>query len=120
MEGHRLERATEALREEITELISYELEDPRLEGVEVVDLKLDPKMRFAHVQVRVAGDAEAHKAALAALEGARGFIRRELTARVPLPHLPDLRFEEAGMLGSPERVQSLLKRIKKGRPRDAE
>ena len=119
MEGHRLQRATEALREEITELISFELEDPRLDGVEVVDLTLDPKMRYAHVQVRVAGDAAAQKAALAALEGARGYIKSELTLRVPLPHLPELRFEEAGMLGSPERVQSLLKRIKKGRPKDA-
>lgn len=119
MEGHRLERATEALREEIREMISYELEDPRVDGVEVIDLKLDPKMRYAHVQVRIDGDETAQKAALEALEKARGYIKRQLSARVPLPHLPEIRFEEAGPLGSPERVQSLLKRIKKGRPKDA-
>lgn len=120
MEGHRLERATEALREEIRELISYELDDPRLDVVEVVDLKLDPKIRYAHVQVTLSGDAEANKGALEALDKARGFIKAQLTQRIPLPHIPELRFEEIGSLGSPERINSLMKRIRKGRPRDTQ
>lgn len=120
MEGHRLERATEALREEIREMISYELDDPRLEVVEVVDLKLDPKIRYAHVQVMLTGDKTANEGALEALEKARGFIKAQLTQRIPLPHIPDLRFEEIGSLRSPERANSLLRRIRKGRPRDAQ
>ena len=38
MEGRRLERVSDAIRTEIIEIISNELEDPRLAGVEVTDV----------------------------------------------------------------------------------
>jgi ribosome-binding factor A len=116
MEPHRLERATEALREELFELLSYELEDPRVEGVELVDVHPDPNFRQVRVEVRLPDPQSRHQAALDALENAKGFIKRELASRLQLPRVPDLHFD-ASTLGRPERVQSLLKRIKRGRPR---
>lgn len=116
MEPHRLERATEALREEIVELISYELADPRVEGVEVVDVQPDPTFRHVRVQVNLPDPPARHKDAMAGLEHAKPFLKRELGLRLQLPRIPDLHFDSQ-TLGSPERVQSLLKRIRRGRPR---
>jgi ribosome-binding factor A len=56
--------------------------------------------------------------ALAALEHAASFLRREVARRLELFRVPELHFEAdiATELGG--RMDQLLKRIKKGRPRE--
>ena len=64
---HRTERTADTLKEEIAQIVSYELEDPRLTMVTVTDVRLSADKRAARVYVTIAGDEEEHKAALAAL-----------------------------------------------------
>jgi ribosome-binding factor A len=105
----------EALREELAEIISFELEDPRVEGVNVVDVVVDPGLRRAQVQVvSRSGSAEE---AVAALENARGYLKGQLAERLDMRRVPDLHFGVSADLGPPERVESILRRIKRGRPR---
>lgn len=111
--NHHRERVIEALREELAEIIAYELTDPRVDGVEVVEVHTDGKR--AQVQViRHHGSAEE---AVAALEHARGFLKAQLSQRLEMRRVPDLHFSATADLGPPERVHSLLKRIRRGRPR---
>jgi ribosome-binding factor A len=114
---HRTERISEALREELTELIGYELSDPRVATATVTGLDISPDKRHALVRIRVDEGADS-KAALAALDHAAPYLRREVARRLELFRVPELHFEPdiAGELGP--RVDHLLKRIKKGRPRE--
>jgi ribosome-binding factor A len=114
---HRKERVSEAIREEIAELIGYEMSDPRVASVVVTDVQISPNKRRAVVRFEVAPEDDV-KAAQAALEHAKSFLRQELAARLDMYRIPDLYFEtdSATMLG--DRLQHLLKRIRKGRPRD--
>lgn len=114
---HRTLRISEAIREEVAELIGYEMSDPRVASVVVTDVHISPDKRRAVIRVGVGPDGEP-KSALAALEGAKAFLKNELGARLSMYRIPDLYFEEdtTAMLG--DRLQHLLKRIKKGRPRD--
>jgi ribosome-binding factor A len=114
---HRTERITEALREELAELVGYEMSDPRVTGVVVTDVVISPDKKVAQVRIGLHGGGDS-KAALKALEGAKHFLRRELASRLELYRVPDLRFETdvAGELGA--RMEHLLKRIRKGRPRE--
>jgi len=114
---HRVERITEAIREELSEIIQYELSDPRLVSAVVTDVQVTPDKRHAFVRVAVAADADI-KQALAALEHASNFLRHELSTRLELFRVPELHFESdiATALGS--KMDNLLKRIKKGRPRE--
>jgi ribosome-binding factor A len=114
---HRTERISEALREELSELISYELSDPRVSSTTVTSLDVSPDKRHALVRIRVDEGVDA-KQALAALEHAAPFLRREVARRLELFRVPELHFESdiASELGP--RVDHLLKRIKKGRPRE--
>ena len=82
MESHRAERVSEALREELEELIGYELTDPRLGTVYVSEVRVSPDMRLATVRVGTGGDEAANRETLKVLEGARNFLRR--VARVGL------------------------------------
>lgn len=114
---HRTERISEALREELTELIGYELSDPRVAAATVTSLDVSPDKRHALVRVRVDEGADAEQT-LTALQHAAPFLRREVSRRLELFRVPELHFEAdvATELGG--RVDHLLKRIKKGRPRE--
>ena len=79
MTDHRTERISEALREELAEMIGYELSDPRIGSATVTDVHVTPDKRHAFVRIGVAADADAEQT-LAALEHAKNFLRRELSA----------------------------------------
>lgn len=117
MDPRRNQRVTEALREELTELIAHELSDPRVRGTTVVDVFLSPDGRQAEVSVHAEGDEATRRNVLEGLASARPFLRRELGSRLDLFRMPDLNFrlDLASELGP--RLPSLLRRVRKGRPR---
>jgi len=117
MDPHRTERLAEALREELTELIAYEMSDPRVLDVTVSEVVTSPDKRHAQVRVGIAGGGDA-KEAVEALEHAKGFLKRQLAERLDTYRIPDLHFEPdvSAALGS--RMDYLLRRVRKGRPRE--
>lgn len=117
MDPRRAKRVSETLREELAELIAYELEDPRVSTVDVTDVQVAPDMKRAVVRISVAGGNEDRDAAIAGLEHARGFLRRQIARRLQLFRTPEFHFEADAALGPPARVEQLLKRIQKGRPK---
>ncbi len=116
---YRTERISEAIREEIAEIIGYEMSDPRLASIIVTAVEISPNKRRAVIRV-AASTGEDAEPALTALENAKSFLKRELANRLDMYRIPDLYFEAdaTAMLG--DRLQHLLKRIKKGRPRDTD
>jgi len=114
---HRTERLSEALREELAELIAYELSDPRVASATVTSLDVSPDKRHALVRIRVEEGANT-KQTIAALEHAAPFLRHEVARRLELFRIPELHFEPDVSSELGPRVEHLLKRIKKGRPRE--
>jgi len=117
MTDHRVERISEAIREELAEIIGYELSDPRIGSATVTDVQISPDKRHAFVRIGV-GPGDDKQQTLAALDHAKNFLRRQLSARLDLFRIPDLHFEAdiASELGG--RMDHLLKRVRKGRPRE--
>lgn len=121
MEGHRAQRVIEALREELDELIGYEMADPRVEGVTVTEVILSSDSKKAVVRVAVPGnDEQRHKTAVDALEHARPFLKSELYQRLQMFRVPELKFETDLNAATGGKVDFLLRRIKRGRPRNGE
>lgn len=119
MDEHRVQRVAEALRDELSELIAYELADPRVSGVSVTDVHVSPDLKIASVRLSLPEDAD-KKQVLDAMNHAKSFIKRELAIRLDLFRIPELRFEADLSLGANPRLEHLLKRVRKGRPRDGE
>ena len=113
---HRTERIAEALREELSELVEYEMSDPRVSGIVVTDVQISPDKHHAHVRIGFTPESDA-KGALLALEHARSFLRRQLAQRLEMYRIPDLHFEADISADLAGRMESLLKRMKKGRPK---
>ena len=71
MDEHRVRRVSEAVREELSEIIGFEMSDPRLGPVDVIEVQVGPDSRHAHVTVEIAGDEQEQEQDLAALDHAR-------------------------------------------------
>ncbi|MBC7924998.1 MAG: 30S ribosome-binding factor RbfA [Bryobacteraceae bacterium] len=117
MDPRRSERVSETLREELEELILWELSDPRIECNGVAEVLVSPDGRSARARLILTGNEASQKATLEALSHARGFMRRELAQRVDMFRLPELHFEAALGAALGPRVQHLLRRVRRGRPR---
>ena len=115
MAAHRAERISEALREELDELIAYELSDPRIRDAAVTEVHMTGDMR--HAWVRLHMNAEGREATIEALNHAKAFLRRQLAERLNLFRVPELHFEPDSGVGAGARAEQLLKRVRRGRPR---
>jgi len=107
----RRERVADIIREEVSQIVGYELEDPRLTMVTVTDVRLAGNGRDAQVYVTVAGNEEEYRLALEALRRAAPYVRKQLSLSLNLPRTPEIHFvrdkvEEAGT-----RVDQLLQEI---------
>ncbi len=118
MDTHRAERVSEALREELGEMIAYELSDPRIGDATVTEVLVSPDMRHAQVRLHLSANTGEQRQTIRALEGARHFLRRQLAERLNLFRVPELHFEPDVSTAGTERLEYLLKRMRRGRPRD--
>jgi ribosome-binding factor A len=117
LDPHRTERVSESIREELEELIGYEMSDPRVGPATVSEVLLSPDFRRAHIRLVLAGSPEEQAATLDAITHAKQFLRHQLAERLQLFHTPDLHFEAALPAALGAKVPQILKRIKRGRPR---
>ena len=108
---HRTERIAETLREEIAQIVGFELEDPRLTMVTVTEVRVADDLRDASIYVTVQGDESEHQQALKALEHAAPYVRRQLGFSLNLRHTPVLHFVRDTVEEKAERVDALLHEI---------
>jgi len=78
MQGKRLDRVNQLIKEEVSTLLQRELKDPRLGFVTVTAVEVSKDLRVAKVFVSVLGDEAQWAASLGALDSARGFVRNWL------------------------------------------
>jgi ribosome-binding factor A len=117
MGSHRVERVAAQLRQEISEIIVRDLKDPRVEMASISEVKLSPDLRNATVRVSVMGEPEQQQAVIEGLQHARGFIRREIGARLTnLRFAPELRFELDRGIAYSVRVSQLLRQVNQEQP----
>jgi ribosome-binding factor A len=115
MQGKRLDRVNQLIKEEVSLLLQRELKDPRLGFVTVTDVETTKDLRLAKVFVSVLGDDAQWAASLAALASARGFIRNWLRQHLDLRVTPELDFRPDRSMEHAARIQELLRHLDDGR-----
>jgi ribosome-binding factor A len=117
MDERRTARVSEAVKEELSEIVGFETADPRLQIIEVVDAQVSPDGRHANVRITVRGDEKQCREALAALDRAQNYFRHELASRLGLRQVPELHFAHDRNPDVESRIEFLLRRAKKHRGR---
>lgn len=111
MQGKRLDRVNQLIKEEISLILQRELKDPRLGFVSVTDVETSKDLRQAKVYVSVLGGDEQWKASMAALTSARGFVRNWLRQHLDLRVTPELEFRPDRSMEHAARIQALLRNL---------
>jgi ribosome-binding factor A len=111
MQGKRLDRVNQLIKEEISLVLQRELKDPRLGFVSVTEVETTGDLKLAKVFVSVLGDENQWVGSLAALRSARGFIRHWLRSHLDLRVTPDLDFRPDRSMAHAARIQELLKNL---------
>jgi ribosome-binding factor A len=115
--NHRHERVGEEIAHEINAMLAGELKDPRLEGSVIAsEVRVQPDMKHARVFISVKGTEKEQSDAIKALEHASGYIRHELVERLQLRRLPELHFTLDVSQEHVERIEQLLKEMRKDKP----
>jgi len=110
--SRRVDRVNELLRLEISQLLARQVKDPRLSGViTITEVRAAPDLRTALVLVSIMGDDETKKTALAGIQSAAKFMRRELRDRVSLRYVPFLSFTLDDSLETSDRLIGMLNQI---------
>ncbi len=89
----RTARLDELLREEISEVIRREVDDPRIGFVTITKVDVTRDLSHANVWVSVIGGEEEKRQTLRALSRAMPFVRQRL-GRLRLRRIPDLHLKE--------------------------
>ena len=109
MQGKRLDRVNQLIKEEISLVLQRELKDPRLGFITVTEVETANDLRVAKVFVSVLGDEARWAASLTALKSARGFVRHWLRSHLDLRVTPELDFRPDRSMAHAARIQELLK-----------
>lgn len=104
----RTERVADRILKELSEMLIYEIADPRLNGISVTDVRVDRELAFAHIYVSAIEGSERSAEILEGLIHARGFIRRELAHRIDLRTFPQLRFHWDPTFERAEHIEQLI------------
>lgn len=102
------DRMSERIRGILSELLLREVSDPRLQGVTVTEVKLDPELMFADIYVNALGDESRQDEVMNGLSSANGFLRREVGKRVRLRNTPELHFHWDMTLERGEHLNQLI------------
>ena len=99
----RAERVSDAVQQELAVLIRDEVRDPRVGMVSVTDVDVSRDLAYAKIHVTFIGDHPQKEIdeAMAALNGASGYLRKLLASSIKLRITPKLTFlfDESGRRG---------------------
>ena len=104
----RPEKLAETLKEEIAEVVGFEMDDPRLATVTVTDVTVTSDLGDAKVFVLVGGSEREIDEALKALRKAATFVRQQVAMNLSLRHAPLLHFVRDTAEENAARVGELL------------
>jgi ribosome-binding factor A len=111
---HRPERVGDQIREALSEMLTRgAVHDPGIGFITLTRVKVSPDLQLARVYYSSLGDEKARQETAKALERATPYLRRQVGSRVKLRRVPELKFEFDESVGHQDRVEQILRDLKK-------
>ncbi len=113
----RAERVSATVLRILSESLTRDIRDPRLGAVVFTKADMNDDLRIATVQFQLLGkqcspESSEVREALAGLENAKGFFRRELGSGLQIKFTPDLRFYFDTSLTTIMRINEILEQVR--------
>jgi len=108
----RHEKVREALKREVSKVIHDQLRDNRLGFVTVTKAQISQDMKYVYIHFSVFGKDDAYKKTKAALDSAKGYIKKVVADNMELRCMPDIIFKEDKSSEYSSRIDEVLNEIK--------
>ncbi len=110
MSSIKIERLNHAFVEEISYILHNEVKDKDINFVTVTGCDISSDLSYCKVYVTVL-DSKNKENTLDALNGAKSFIRGELSKRVEIRHTPELKFIFDDSIEYGNKIENLIESI---------
>ncbi len=110
--GVRLQKIADRIREEISDMLIKEINDPRLHQVFVTDVRVDRELAYADVYVSAVEGKSRAAEVVQGMTSAGAYLRRNLSMRVDLRAFPRLRFHWDPTPENADHIEKLLAQIR--------
>ncbi len=92
MPSRRIAKVNRAILEALSAAILFELRDPRVKNVTILNVETTDDLKASKVRVGVRGDAKIQSLTLHGLESSRGFLQSKIAERLETRYTPILKF----------------------------
>ena len=110
--GKRATRVGDEILKCAAGLLMQKVKDPRVNGITLTGVHISNDLKNASIYFSLIGSEEDVRRALAGLDSARGFIKREIGLCVNLRNVPDLVFKYDPTLETGNRLEKLFQKIR--------
>ena len=109
--GSRADRIADQIKDQVSQLLSFEVKDPAVGLLTVTHVKMTSDMGMAHVYYTLVGDDVERRKTARALDRATAFVRRRLAEDMNMRRAPEVRFHYDENVERQDRVDTLLREI---------
>ena len=109
----RADRVAELIRQEVSDIISRKLKDPRIGFISVTAVDIGNDLQNANIYVSVFGSDEQKQETMEALSHAAGFVRGQLGHRLELRDVPEICFKLDESIEKGARVFEIINKLHK-------
>lgn len=111
-DSKRLQRIADRIRQDLSEILIREINDPRLENIYITDVKVDRELAFADIYYSAVEGHERANDIQKGFDHANGFLRHLLAERIELRVFPRLRFHWDPTPERSDQIERLLASIR--------
>ncbi len=110
----RSDRVEQLVHREVARLFLNEVNDPRLKGVEIIDVDMTPDLRLGRIYYMMIDGEPPSEDVEEALEGIEGFVKTTLGSRLEMRYVPDVEFVFDASILHGRRIDELLSDLDDG------
>jgi len=110
MPSHRVDKVEHLIKEEISMIFLYKMQDPALSLLTITNVKVSPDLKSAKIYLSVF-EKEKRAIVLEKVKSSTGYIRSELAHRVRIKFVPELNFYIDDTIDYVEKIEGLIKKI---------
>jgi ribosome-binding factor A len=108
--SHRIEKIEHLIKEEISLIFLYKMQDPALSLLTITNVKVSPDLKLVKIYLSVF-DKEKRELVLERVKASTGYIRTELAQRIRIRYIPELKFFIDDTIDYIEKIENLIKKI---------
>lgn len=106
----RKERIESLLKEEISKIILFHMNNPKIGFITVTDVRMSADLKTANVYISILSEKSLKDNSIEILNKSKGFIRREIAKKLNLRWNPEINFYLDDSLIIGEKIDKILQK----------